>query len=127
MSLTAPGAVGFKQVTDEFRSFKSKSLSKAPGVTLEEFGQILKVSPECIHLLRGVKTSKTFVIRQNCGFRPNWKSIIYLASNDGKATPLTLEVLTTFWKRMESQNFHDEASQFVYIVTRYGKDLAQLA
>lgn len=45
ISLTAPGAVGFKQVTDEFRSFKSKSLSKAPGVTLEEFGQILKVSP----------------------------------------------------------------------------------
>ena len=80
-----------------------------------------------MHLLRGVKTSKTFALRQNCGFRPNWKSIIYLASNDGKATPLTLEVLTTFWKRMESQNFHDEASQFVYIVTRYGKDLAQLA
>ena len=45
-SLTAPGAVGFKQVTDEFRSFKSKSLSKAPGVTLEEFGQILKVRNE---------------------------------------------------------------------------------
>ena len=43
ISLTAPGAVGFKQVADEFRSFKSKSLSKAPGVTLEEFGQILKV------------------------------------------------------------------------------------
>ena len=123
MSLTAPGAVGFKQVTDEFRSFKSKSLSKAPGVTLEEFGQILKVrlgSHRCISC--GVKTS-AFVLRQNCGFRPNWKSIIYLASNDGKATPLTLEVLTTFWKRMESQNFHDEASQFVYIVTRYCKDL----
>ena len=52
MSLTAPGAVGFKQVTDEFRSFKSKSLSKAPGVTLEEFGQILKVRPgshRCIY------------------------------------------------------------------------------
>ena len=48
ISLTAPGAVGFKQVADEFRSFKSKSLSKAPGVTLEEFGQILKVRPSLI-------------------------------------------------------------------------------
>jgi len=45
-----------------------------------------------------------------------------MASNDGKAasssTSLTLEALTAFWRRMESQNFHDEASQFVYIVTR---------
>ena len=64
------------------------------------------------------------LFRQNCGFRPNWKSIIFMASNDGKnassSTALTLEALTAFWRRMESQNFHDEASQFVYIVTRFG-------
>ena len=63
------------------------------------------------------------LLLQNCGFRPNWKSIIYMASTDGKTasstTSLTLEALTTLWRRMESLNFHDEASQFVYIMTRF--------
>ena len=41
--LTPLGTVGFTQVADEFKTFKSKSLSKTPGVALDEFGQILKV------------------------------------------------------------------------------------
>ena len=60
-----------------------------------------------------------FSLLQTCGFHQTWKSMIYSGCNGDKLGHLAFEAFSGFFRRMLTRH-HDEASQFVYLLTGAG-------
>ena len=63
---------------------------------------------------KGVKTNHQSF--QACGFPLYWKSILFSAAGGDKTGLLSYVVFSDFWRKMTSGH-HDEAAQFLHILT----------
>ena len=57
-----------------------------------------------------------FVTLQACGFPLYWKSILFSAAGGEKTGQLSYVAFSDFWRKMVTV-FHDEAAQFLHILT----------
>ena len=63
--------------------------------------------------------SKCIVQFQNCGYPVYWKGVVFSAAAGDKSETLSLNQFSEFWRRLMTSH-HDEASQFVFVLSKGG-------
>eukprot|EP00095_Tigriopus_kingsejongensis_P009734 maker-scaffold429_size173697-snap-gene-0.35 protein:Tk09734 transcript:maker-scaffold429_size173697-snap-gene-0.35-mRNA-1 annotation:"hypothetical protein D910_10866" len=69
------------------------------------------------HKKSTVSQKQLGLILRKCGYHLSWKGILFNAAVGDKAETISFDQFSRFWRKMLADN-HDEASQFIYILTR---------